>query len=864
MRFALARHDRIFIDIVEAHDGYIFHTGGDGFGAAFLRAGDAVAVAVAVQQSMAATDWGGSELRVRMSLHTGEAHEREGNYFGPVLNQAARLMAIAHGGQVLVSSVTAALLDPEWDLLDLGEHRLKDLAAALRVLQVRAQGLALAFPPLRSLSTAPTNLPTLLTSFVGRSQDVDRLADVLAGHRLVTLVGPGGIGKTRLALQTAAVLVHSFPDGVWLVELAQLDDSGDVAQVTAATLGVRTSADRGPVIDIVGWLRSQQALVVLDNCEHVLRAAGELAIAVVSGCPRVTVLATSREGLAVAGEQVWPVAPLGVQDAAVTLFEDRARGVAPAFDLGVHRLAVEDICRRLDGVPLAIELAAAHVQGLDPADIALLLNDRFRLLSGGRRAGIERQRTLRATVEWSHDLLDEPSRLLFARLAAFTGWFDLAAARAVCSFDPLDPFTVVEALQRLVEQSMVVVEERPSGRRYRLLETLRQFGLEHLATQGPDLVAQRHAHYHRDWIERLRRELEGPDELRALARLDDGWDNLRTAHAWALDHADAETALRICSALLWETERRSRFEGAEWALRAIALPGAENHPEVVDTLVVATLGPSIRASTDEKSALVERAAHLCRDHGWKPTAALRYAQALRSWVALDLDATQASFAASLALAREGTDLVHKARCLTLLSTVYGLKDESAEAHRLAALAVDVAEASGNPTTKLHADANVVSMLPDFREQLGPARNLLVRAQPLRNHLVLNTMAGFISSLEARAGDPQLAARELRVRLQRLVDTAALGGWYFMAPDIFIVLVRNGSYASAATVHGHAERYLAHNPSRTSDDRDELARLAEHLSIAETSQLSERGRQLGPEAMAKLVLAELDRLQARGD
>ena len=255
------------------------------------------------------------------------------------------------------------------------------------------------------------------------------------------------------------------------------------------------------------------------------------------------------------------MAPLAVDGAAVTLFDDRAREVVPAFELEAHRPAVEEICRRLDGVPLAIELAAARVAGLAPADIASLLDDRFRLLSAGRRARVERHRTLRAAVEWSHDLLDADCRVLFARLAVFSGWFDLAAVRVVCGFEPLDPFTAVEALGRLVEQSMVVAEDRPAGRRYRLLETMRQFGLEQLAMAGPDVVAERHARHHRDWLERLRTDLEGPDELRALAQLDDGWDNLRTAHAWAVDHADVDTALRICAALGVGDERPQSFRG---------------------------------------------------------------------------------------------------------------------------------------------------------------------------------------------------------------------------------------------------------------------------------------------------------------
>ena len=707
----------------------------------------------------------------------------------------------------------------------------------------------------------PSNLPVVLTSFVGRDDDVERLAGVLADHRLVTLVGPGGIGKTRLALATAAVLVGRFTDGAWLVELAQLQDANDVAATAASTLGAPTTPDGDVVGGIVGWLRSQHALVVFDNCEHVIDAAGGLAAALVMGCPHVTVIATSREGLAVPGEQLWPVAPLAIADAAVRLFDERAREVAPSFDLGIHRVAVEEICRRLDGLPLAIELAAARVQSLAPADIASLLGDRFRLLSGGRRVAVERQRTLQATVEWSFGLLDEPGRVLFNRLSVFTGWFDLAAARAVCGFDPLDSFTVVRGLERLVERSMVVVEDRAAGRRYRLLETLRQFGLQSLAVSGADSVAERHAHHHRDWLEALRHELDGPDELRAIAALDDGWDNLRTAHAWAIEHADTDCALRISAALVWEAWWRQRFEAAEWARRSIALPDASARPDVVDALVTATLGPRAARSTDDAVDLVERAVRVCRDRGWEPTTALRVAQSEVAWSIADLGAMHARLEEGLERARRGGDGVREALCLSNLSSVHGFHDEGSVARRLADEAARVARATRNPSVQVMADANVVMMLPDHREQLAPTRAVISRAESLRHRRVADIPAVFLSGLEARVGDPMRAVRELLGRLRRLADTGALDGWYFMAPDVFFVLVRNGAFTTAATLHGHAERYLATNPARAHDDQVELARVAEHLPAAQIHELEHHGRQLAPDDMISLVLAELDRLAA---
>ena len=861
MQQALARHDAILRAAVERHDGAVFSTAGDGIGAAFRHASGALAAAADAQRSLTAEQWPETApIRVRMGIHTGESHERDGDYFGPPVNRAARVMAVGHGGQILVSGTTAGVVSGV-DLQYLGEYRLRDLAGVEHLFQVRADGIGSSFPPLRTVEVVPGNLPVFLTTFVGRAVEVERLAEVLADHRLVTLVGAGGIGKTRLAVQTAAGLVDRFVDGVWLVELAQVHDPGDVASMAASTVGAPATADGGVLAGIVAWFRSQHVLVVLDNCEHVIDAAGELAVALVTGCPHVTVVATSREGLAVPGEQVWPVVPLAVAGA-VALFDDRAREVAPGFDVDADRGAVEEICRRLDGVPLAIELAAARVQSLAPADIASLLGDRFRLLSGGRRATVERQRTLRATVEWSFDLLDEPGRVLFARLSVFSGWFDLGAARAVCGFDPLDSFLVVEGLERLVERSMVVVEDRLAGRRYRLLETLRQFGLERLATGGADVVAERHALHHRDWLEALRHDLEGPDEVRAVAGLDDGWDNLRTAHAWTIDHADTGSALRMVAALVWEAWWRHRFEAAEWAQQAIALPDAHDHPDVIDALVTATLGRHTRQSTGDTVRLIERAVRFCQEKGWEPTTALRVAQSREAWSIPDLDTMRTRLEEGVARARRDGDHVHEAQCLTDLSTVHGFNDDAVNARRLADDAIRVAQATGNPTARLQADANAVMMLPDHRDQLAPTRAVLSRAEALRNRPVADIPAVFVTGLEARAGDPTVAARELLGLLRRLVDTDALGGWYFMAPDIFFVLARNNAFAAAAIVHGHAERYLAVNPARAHDDEVEVDLVAQHLPANQIHELEQHGRLLTPDDMVTLVLTELDRLTSQ--
>jgi class 3 adenylate cyclase len=407
MGTAIERHDELLRSAVESHGGYVFSTGGDGFAVAFARAGDAIAAAVEAQSALAGEPWPtGAAIEVRMGLHTGEVQERNGDYFGSAVNRAARLMALAHGGQVVASAATADVvadtLPSEIRLVDLGEHLLRDLSRRERVFQVEAPGLGADFPPLRSPDVLPGNLPAQPTSFVGRSDEVRDLIDSLGRAHLVTVTGVGGVGKTRLAVQVAAELVLTFADGAWLCELAVAGDADTLAQVVASTLGVVQRAGRSLERSIVEFLRPNHLLLVLDNCEHLLDASGRLAAGILADCPQVRVLATSREALAVAGEQLWPLSSLDLPEpmggleatagyASVRLFCERAASARPGFALSEANVAaVTEVCRRLDGIPLAIELAAARVSAMTPAEIAGLLDERFRLLTGGRRTAVER------------------------------------------------------------------------------------------------------------------------------------------------------------------------------------------------------------------------------------------------------------------------------------------------------------------------------------------------------------------------------------------------------------------------------------------------------------------------------------------
>jgi len=573
MSDALERHDEILRDAVGAHDGVVLSRMGDGIAAVFVSAPHAVAAAVEVQRRMVAEPWEDTgPLRARMAMHTDEGRMRApGEYMNQPLNRCARLMAAAHGGQVLLSEATAAVtrgrLPEGADLVDLGEHRLRDLAEPMRVWQVVHPDLADRYPPLRSLDALPGNLPPQLTSFVGRGDELTSIAKALEEARLVTLTGTGGVGKTRLAVQVAAEVVERFAGGAWFCELAAVNDGDAMAQVVAATLGCQQRAGLSLSESVVEYLKVRELLLVLDNCEHLLDDAGDFAEAVVRSCPKVSVLVTSREALEVAGERVVRVRSLPapaqssrgrnlLESAAVQLFADRAAdsGADTAWD-DRQWTAVGEICRRVDGIPLAIELAAARSTAMSPADVAAHLDERFRLLTGSRRGRVERHQTLRATVEWSYQLLDDDARIVFDRLGVFAGTFDAAAAISVAgSDDLLGGWEVTDALASLVAKSMLVPETGPDGTtRYGMHETLRHFARERLDETGDtDRWRRAHAHHYAAAACDTGEGIIGPDHVLWVNRLRADLDNVRAAVIWALerdDPDDQELALRILAPL---------------------------------------------------------------------------------------------------------------------------------------------------------------------------------------------------------------------------------------------------------------------------------------------------------------------------
>ncbi len=638
---ALELHDRLLRDAVDGAGGTVVKTTGDGMLAAFERPASALLAAIEAQSALDRNAWPLPEpLRVRMAVHSGSAETRDGDFFGPALNRAARLLAIGHGRQVLVSGSTAALVADDLpaasELLDRGEHVLRDLGRPEHVYQLVAPGLQREFPPLRSVAQHESNLPQQATSFVGRERELAEVAALLESARLVALVGVGGTGKTRLALQVAADRLERHRDGAWLVELAPLSDPDLVVQAIGRSLRVQEQPAQ-PLIDtVLDFLRAKELLLVLDNCEHLISAAADMCERLLAGCPHLRVVATSREPLGVAGEAVFAVPSLALPTApdaaggpygqsdlddgelaeisraeAVRLFVERATATLPSFTLDTtNAAAVVEICRRLDGIPLALELAAARINVLSAVEIAQGLGDRFRLLTGGRRTAVPRQRTLQALIDWSWDLLTDEDRRLLRRLSVFAGGWTLEAAVSVAADLPAaqggagpedgirapgdgSRLDILDGLGRLADRSLVVVDHGTTTR-YHMLETIRQYAGDQLTASGETAgLRDRHLAYFRRLALESARELEGPKMAAWLGRLDAEVDNLRTALDWAFE-TRPEDALRVCGALV-----------QYWRSRAIGSEGLERMHQAVELGRQWRSAPSATPERD-RAALVAR------------------------------------------------------------------------------------------------------------------------------------------------------------------------------------------------------------------------------------------------------------------
>ncbi|MBW3590067.1 MAG: tetratricopeptide repeat protein [Actinobacteria bacterium] len=607
---AIRRHHEIVHEEIERHGGIRPADQGEGDSvlAAFDRASGAVSCALHVQRRLVEERWPeGIELKVRIALHTGDAELRDSqNYVGSSLNRTARLRSLANGGQVLVSRSTYDLvrdgLPDSSSLRDLGSHRLKDLTEPEQIFQLIHPDLPENFPPIKGLDQLLTNLPVQLTSLIGREREISEVKKLLSANRLVAITGAAGCGKTRLGLQTAADIVDDFTEGVWFVDLAPVTAPDLVVETAATAMGLRLGSDStidsetpaGAAIDplkkLIEHIRSRRMLIILDNCEHLVASSAEFADRLLRACPNLHLLATSREPLGVGGEATYRVPSLDFPDAAgpgpleemaaydsVRLFVERASLVLGSFTLTPdNAAAVAQIVGRLGGIPLAIELAAARVKALTPEQIASRLDDQFRLLTGGQRTALERQQTIRGAIDWSHQLLDKNEQVLLRRLSVFSGGFDLEAAEAVCGADGLEVDDVLDLLEELVDKSLVVREERGPEARYRMLETIRQYGREKLLDAGESsLFRARHRDYFLALAETAGPGVESPDTGKWLEVLEGDLDNLRAAIEWSLsEDAGAEKAQRMAASLrmFWQLRGRS-LEGHRWLEQAISKAG---------------------------------------------------------------------------------------------------------------------------------------------------------------------------------------------------------------------------------------------------------------------------------------------------
>jgi predicted ATPase/class 3 adenylate cyclase len=711
MTAALRRHDQILRSAIENADGYVFKTVGDAFCAAFWTPRSAISATLAAQQALARQEWPTSRpLLVRMGLHTGACEERDGDYFGPVVNRAARLEAAAHGGQVLISGATAELLaDALPDgvtLRDLGPHRLKDLGRPEQVYQLEAESLGSSFPPLSSLDNPdlPNNLPTLVSGFVGRERELAEVRELVTSARMVTLTGAGGSGKTRLALQASAELIGKIPDGVWLAELAPLTDGDQITRVVAAALGVvDSSGPPGTAGAIIKALHDQDVLILLDNCEHLIDAAAKFCDAVIRQCPQVRFLATSREPLGIDGERIYRVPSLSLpegdadtaegigQSDAVLLFAERARAIQPDLVLdGQSAQLAATICRRLDGIPLALELAAARLSSMSLAQIAARLDQRFRLLTGGSRNAMPRQQTLQATVDWSFGLLTTAERSTLTRLSVFAGGFDLDAAEAVCVSGAVDALDVLDLLGSLVAKSLVIADHTPQSVRYRMLETIRQYSAQELLrAEGEEEVLRirdRHAAHYLALAEAGAPALSGHGQAAWLHRFDAECDNVRVLFQHLAAEGRADDVMRLSVWLYRFTLTRGHTD-----LLGYLRPVLDRTDLQASSLLAQALGTCARllgilrrADTDELAvakAYGERALGLARAVGDRDAEVRALGQLMASsYVDGDMTSGRVFAERALATARELGDVQLIAECLQMVGSTATDPDERLRFH----------------------------------------------------------------------------------------------------------------------------------------------------------------------------------------
>jgi predicted ATPase len=812
----------------------VFATGGDGFAVAFARAGDALTCALEAQITFAGIDL----PAVRMGLHTGEAEERDGDYFGPAVNRAARLMALGHGGQVLVSVATRQVVT-SFDLRDLGEHRMRDLSEPERVFQLIAPALRAEFPPLRSLDVLATNLPVQLTSFVGREDDVKAVLGLLDDHRMVTLTGVGGVGKTRLALQAAAEALERFPDGVWLVELAALDTSR-VVDAVARALRVEIRADSPVEATLVEAVKARQLLVLLDNCEHLVREARRVSELLLREARGLSVLATSREGLRVPGEQLFSVPSLR-DEAALKLFVERARASVPEFTLDDQsHVAAEALCDRLDGMPLAIELAAARVRMFRVEELARRVEQRFRLLTGGR-GEIERHQTLRAAIDWSYGLLDEVERVVFGRLSVFASGATFDAAEAVVAGGDVGADEVLDVIAGLVDKSLVLVDRSQAETRYVMLETIRQYAQERLVDSGEaEEVRARHAQWYAGFARFAGRGLYSADELAWLERLRPELDNLQVALAWAVGAEELEVSMRIAGAFPRQGVMRPLLGTAQLAERALEVKGFGTHPARARVLAEAGWAAAKRGDTDVALQRLERSIAEARQGARFPAAAFSYLLTVAGWVGGEVaDRQLESLREGLSMAEASGDVVAATGLRLAFATQAAATGSREEALVQARRGLAEAHALHQPTLETSA-LYVVSLLTALTDPAGALRLMQESAELASRHGIdsaTESVFALLAYLEARHGDRRRA-------LEALYEQARAA---FRSPLVARAAFYVGT--SALTLAGRADLAALCEGNTRQLPTAAVARLYEAMRAEE---IGEARAALGPERFEQLA------------
>ena len=829
---ALARHDAILREAVAAHRGSIVKTTGDGMHAAFDDSLDALRAALALQHALSApAATGDIVFRVRCGLHVGHDQRRDNDYYGTAVNRAARIMSAAHGGQVLASQAlvdqVSARLPDSVTLRDLGVVRLRDLAEPEHMFQVVDPDLRQDFPALRSLEATPNNLPQQLTTFVGRAREIDEVKRLLSSTRLLTLVGIGGLGKSRLSLQVAAGVLDDYPDGVWFVELAPVADPRVVPQVLASLLGVR-EVSGGSVLDaLVAHVRSRTLLVILDNCEHLTQACAELARAMLEASPKAKILASSREHLNLRGEVTYALMPLTLPDPkqtpameeflqgeAVRLFVDRACAALPSFAVSERNAgAIATICRRLDGIPLALELAAARVRTLSVENIAERLRDRFRLLSGGDRTALPRQQTLRALIDWSFDLLTSPERALFGRLAVFAGGFTLDAAEVIGAGGDLAETDVLDVLAHLVEKSLVALE--PGAVRYRMLETVRQYAQEKLDASGDtERTRARHLAFYSTFADSARAELAGPAQGQWLEAIDRELENVLAAHRWCdVAPEGGERGLQLVTALKFYWFNRGLFGlGYELTVEALARPrSASRDLARCRGLLLAGQLCLFTGRFDDAARLLRESLEIARENDTKPAVtAVLPPLAIAAIHQGELATARTYLTESLTLARELGNKRHLAVALNELGQLDRLEGRIDSATNLYQQVLPLARDLEDRESIAVALLNL-AMVALTKRDLAPAQAMLREVHAIVGEVgsktTGQTLLDVMAALAAMDGDAASAARLTGAANALAEDT---GLHRHPADEAFVVPLVERARSALAPESWRAEEALGHS------------------------------------------------------